>query len=1163
MNWKLAINAALTLSLVAPSVSQANTAALDEQLKRWPGQTEFLNHADGYEFLRGGIDKSVQLESVALSGTRSDGSAKREVQESDVFKVGPNSEKLYLLNNYRGLIEADFSGGADKARISDRLDTYGNLPTAMYSDYENESLVLLDNYFWDRSDNSHTPKSRMALVSTDGLKNIDEEVLLGHISDSRKVGDIYYVATRSVHWRNEKQSNFGMVYALKVEDGQIEKIAEHKLTLPVSWNETMNIVEVPLGEVDGEMRYNYYLIAITQGGWAWWRNSQSQVEVIDITDAEGTIKPNMVANIKGQVRERSYTSIKDNTLVVVSNYTENNRLHTAVETFGLRTGVSSIITEEEAERRLLNARKAIIDERELTFKDQKNQEIMNSVEAEAQKRLLADSKDGIKNLFIGDLKGNYRKAHADHIETAHHGDGQNVNIQDVRFMDNNLYVFWVPRPQTNDPLDLFDISNVQNGAKYIGREHFDGNVTRAFPVRYEGKDYVVGLGQGQKTVNAGEETNVWFPQVTMFEIGRKKDGVTPKRPRRLTRTLLSSNDNVRSAFEGADKNVDFRFNSETGTGVILYPVTAGWWGTGNENKGARLIGFDLNAAMDEEDDEAAVEGALLKGSTGYLQRVFRNSELELIHSLTSEALASHDEPTDAIGAADQVAKSYEPLELVRDIRDYISHNGTEIQVVANGHSWRNSENNSVELRVVETPDAEKDQVVATHTLKGSFAGAFVDKKNSVAYIATHLFKQNTWKEVDGVSKSNEDGFSKHFITPVLLSEQGASLANPIELVASEISVKDDNFHFGGPGFGRGLWWGNWWLKTVNFQTHGDTVLATMGTAIYPLTASAATVEALKVSEACAIAEVPEIAKKDESDENSLWGPTKYVSPNQVLNLNGELVLFIRDVVIDPERSKNTRNQSSKVHYTRNHIQELTIEGDNLVCGMKRHIPGFPMSFSQTEDKLHLITQDTSVADINKHVREQVIDWDTKEKVEYTHYRVYTDARISVVQLAGQTTLTDTEKTNRYPDLKKTDAGELVSFSPGKSGKDQNSPFYPPNLNTYGVSNDGALDIKVDVLDTFRTERYARLADVVQGKDGETLFVVRDYQSVSVLRKSAGEEPEVLSVRLANGKSNAFSEKASLPYSWYGNANFTYNANSDSLVYTAGKYGVYEIELSSN
>src|SRR5207248_2394162 len=105
-------------------------------------------------------------------------------------------------------------------------------------------------------------------------------------------------------------------------------------------------------------------------------------------------------------------------------------------------------------------------ERQLKGKDGDAREAMYST-------LVADAQIGIQGRFVKTADGKLRKILPDSVVTVGDTTGLSARLQDVRYVGNLLYVFWVPHNQI-DPFDLFDISAPQNGVKYLSRLQFDG-----------------------------------------------------------------------------------------------------------------------------------------------------------------------------------------------------------------------------------------------------------------------------------------------------------------------------------------------------------------------------------------------------------------------------------------------------------------------------------------------------------------------------------------------------------------------------------------------------------------------------------------------------------------------------------------------------------------
>ena len=498
----------------------------------------------------------------------------------------------------------------------------------------------------------------------------------GLVMDSRIVGDVLYVASRD--------DDKGLVTSYSLTSSDLHQVEQHALSLPVAYGENMNIIQ---------QGNDYFLVAVlADKGWGWWRNA-SVVDVVDISDAKGKIKPLMSVATRGFIRERSQTSIANRALIVTSNYApketlpgQQEVLRIAVETFKFPETTSEILTDDEAQFRKLNIQRQVqghygTDLEQLTDK------------------LMNDATLGLKGRFIRQGE-TLKKIVADSIVTVGDGSGLSAQLQDVRVQDGLLYAFWVPRDQI-DPFDLFDMSHPENGITYLGRLHFDGWIERAIPFSFAGRKFVLGLGWIQPVVDNEDGRRV--PQAMIFEI--KTVGGKLKAVEMSQLSLEGSN--IWTNFNGQDKMVEVR-ETTPGQGEILFGAER--FEKNSFNGGGQIIRFDLSKV---DTSDSLTRGPFLSGGAEWIRRVFTNPEINRINSFSDHALATFSS-TRGTGDAHPV----NILELARDVAGYEIVQGTGVQIVTDGY-WGNV-GATTSLRAVKMVDAEKAQALSTLEIPGTY-----------------------------------------------------------------------------------------------------------------------------------------------------------------------------------------------------------------------------------------------------------------------------------------------------------------------------------------------------------------------------------------------------------------------------------------------------------
>ncbi|MCM0605565.1 MAG: beta-propeller domain-containing protein [Xanthomonadaceae bacterium] len=933
----------LTTSVMAGKLTlqpvPSNQDTIENQLKRFKGQTKFLNsHGGGRAYAMGGAPGGRPEARSASKGA--DG--QREQQESDIYKIGKEGSKLlYLLNDYRGLQTVSFANDPNQPSLVSRVAPTGNHPDDMYYDEKNQRIVVLERLYFD-ADGNYTwsnSQSRALVydVSTPHSPKIIQDLPIdGEIADSRLVGNILYVASSiRPDYRNDynDKSAKGMVTSINFSGEKLSIVEKVALALPTSSRENMNIVEINEGDA-----FKYYLVAVlSQSAWGWW-DRQSLVEVVDISDAAGHIQPLMVVSAKGSINERSQTSIKNGTLMVVSNYqTDNgtaliNRI--AVESFKLPTETSEIISENEALFRKLGI------ERQLKGKTNEETDSLYT-------KLISDSELGIKDRFVQTTTGQLRKILADSVVTVGDSTGLHAVLQDVRFVDNLLYVFWVPQNQI-DPFDLFDISQPQNGIRYLKRLQFEGWIERAIPVQYQNHQYVLGLGHIVPTVN--NENGRRQPQAMLFEITNA--GTDNARAIDIAQITLGDG-RMWTNFNSSDKFIEMKLNSD-GLGSLMFQVQA--IENGKYVSGGKLIDFNLNAAISGNTYKVFKEGRLLNADANWLKRVFSNPEIDRINTFSNQSLGIFNLSDRAASTA--IAQSVGVLELARNITSYVTlpqggQYSLGVQIIQGTGSYYD---NTSELRLVDTKrvDAEKSEALAQITLKGNYVTHLVDQRDGSLVIASQYYaKQESAPNAQGKTYTQYvDGvmIDRFVITPV-----GFSNVSHIDLGL------------------RGAYRKRSWYSQSN-----DHLVQLSNSDLFFIRDD----QLVKI-------------ENNQQKVIPLNGCTTVGREQALLEImNGKFYYSSSETVADPVR-KN-------LSHSRNYIAQVNVGLDSATCSSEINIPGKLIALSPDGA---LITEDSRVTEISERTNSYTNG--KNETVTYSYYEVKTENAIESLKLVGQTaTLVD-------------------------------------------------------------------------------------------------------------------------------------------------------------
>ncbi len=686
MKWILLLSAILSygqsVSSYLPKKEQLTKEFLEKITKTYRGQTQFAKKAYSY---RGG-----RYNSRARSGKTTEVGSSREIQESDVFKVGAKGHKeLFLLNTYRGFQVISFEDGPELPKVKSRLPIYNNYNSEMYY-LKDQEMVLVVNSEWssDRSymgSNYITNIYQIDVSNTADLKLVSENTVGGYLESSRLVGDVLYTVTENYSSSERK----AQITSLKIQKSKMKRIDQKQLHSKDMYIGKMNVFK------SGD---NYYVLS-SRGNWSM---NKGFVDLFDISSESGKISKVQTMQIKGRISERSQMFMHNDHIVTVSNYrkSRNDLAKIAIEAF--KVSKSEIILESSEKKRLI----------------------------------LKDTQ------------------------------GLNASLQDVRVSGNLLYTFWVPANNI-DPFDLVDLSNLENGFNYLGRLHFDGWISKSFPVKYKNKDFIIGLGW---IVPGTGEDNTRYPQAKIFEIVKTKKGIKHKE----VDTLVLDDEKVWARLNGEDKNFEIIPKTDSSF-EILFPVSFREKNSYRSKSGAQLVKVDLAK-------KELSAGAKMQGESSWLKRVFSNVEINKINAFSDKELVTFSNNKNRSGFLNTLSV----LELARNIIDFkVLSNSTGLQVIQT--------EKGVEFRKVRlnNSDAEKHEILRTEKIEGkvkwtkSTSGklkmilAKTIKKATKHGYEREMVKSINYVEFDykkmKVSKGNEISFTENQM------EQGWFSINAYEL----------------------------------------------------------------------------------------------------------------------------------------------------------------------------------------------------------------------------------------------------------------------------------------------------------------------------------------------------------------------------------------------
>lgn len=1103
-NGKNATSSSLDVGKDVKALSAAPKEKATEldALKRFVGQTSFLT-ASSYSGR--GMPESARSAAPSSGLEKAAGGDRREVQESDVYKVAAD-KMLFLLNSYRGLQAIDFKKGADQGELVGRIfpESSGNF-REMYMDSKNKTVYLLaTNYSPARVE-----VSSFDVSNPSQMKAISRMKVNGSLSDSRLVGNILYLATRTYE-ENESGTNksAGIVTSVRLDSSKVEQVQQVKLALSPDYDESMNIVEV-----EKEGKYKYYLLAhLADSGWGLGR--KSAVEVVDISSSEGKILSLMTAYTSGSIVRRNSSQIKDNTLIVVTNYftgkeqarsgneQAQRRLRVAVETFQLPTNKSQFINEKEEKAR--KARLEYEDHR-LSTENLDAEEVIKRTEA-----LLKNKEYGLSGVFVKTENGN-RKLIADARETVGSPDGQHAQIQDVRWNGNHLYVFWVPTNQI-DPFELFDLSNVAVKAKHIARLQFDGWIAKAIPVSFKGRELVIGLGWIVPAVN--NETNRRQMQAKIFEVKRSSTKASIVE----LATLTVNSAKYWANFQSGDKFVETNFKSAN-QGEILFEASTYDSSKGYKD-GGKLVLFDLEAAINGQEDKALQDGAFLVGEGSWLKRIFTNPEINRVQSFSNEALNTFAEVQGA-----GTIQAVQTLELARNIVAYEVTGSNGIQVISKDNYSYEAETTKhggkVSLRLVngKNADAELKQAVSQLEIQGAYLGHL--KMGSDLVIVTRESIDN-WKS--GAESST------HRLSLVRVSENGQMTIADQKEISQSSNRNDQTEERKEAASSLQRIFQRSYSRSVLLQID-DQVLLSVGQKLYNLKAdqklSLTTMDQLGCS-------IPAEAT---------------VQLKQLENKNLVLVQESIEISAVPFNSEGSRTQVQK-----NSMMELTVKDGAIACGLSVNIPGVPILVTDS----HIVSQDTEYKgfEVNEYKEKLENGQETSKK----YYQVKTEGALTVLERKGaQAILTDSRQDKMVGSLELIH-GALLRKKESERQSFVNRPWRGGMRPSHGDIFEGPQNVEFEWLsiDQGRLVSSSEWISLLTTNNG--------YEARIAAKLSLGKERMVLLLTSYSGPAQLLEVQGRslkpmgqvfLPgYS----QKLSYDMKENTLLVAAGLYGVFQIQL---
>jgi hypothetical protein len=287
------------------------------------GQSDFVSSAvsssGGRGDLAGVATDDADQESAAApadtnNGTAAGADASRAISEADILQL--SGDRLYALSRYNGLTVIDVSNPAQL-----RLEGTYSAAAEPFEMYVEDGLVYAMfngwySYVCDEATGACTwqAESRMQAIDTRDPANIrllaDVEVP-GYISDSRRVGDVLYLATEQ----------YGYCYGCEPESNTT--VSSFDVSAPTSFRLVDQLrLPSPENQAGGGHSISVTDQRIYIAGYEYstvnYEVLPSSVQVVDIADASGALQEGARFNVAGGIQSRWQMDEYDGVFRVIS-----------------------------------------------------------------------------------------------------------------------------------------------------------------------------------------------------------------------------------------------------------------------------------------------------------------------------------------------------------------------------------------------------------------------------------------------------------------------------------------------------------------------------------------------------------------------------------------------------------------------------------------------------------------------------------------------------------------------------------------------------------------------------------------------------------------------------------------------------------------------------
>ena len=288
------------------------------------GQSDFISDVNQQNGGRGlavdeaasGAGGSANTGAAAPSASGSDGAAQRAISEADILQL--DGDRLYALSRYSGLSIVDVSNPAAL-----KLEGVYRSAADPFEMYVQDGMVFAMFNGWysyqcdERQVCGWQQTSRMQAIDARDPAHIEllaDYEVPGAIDDSRRVGDVLYLATHEwgACWRCGTQPNTAITSFNVADPSKFVKVDQ--LRLPAASDTYLGQRSITVTDqriyISG-WEWNYGLSSSSN-------QNAASIQVVDISDPNGALKQGAKFAIAGQIQSRWQMDEYDNVLRVIS-----------------------------------------------------------------------------------------------------------------------------------------------------------------------------------------------------------------------------------------------------------------------------------------------------------------------------------------------------------------------------------------------------------------------------------------------------------------------------------------------------------------------------------------------------------------------------------------------------------------------------------------------------------------------------------------------------------------------------------------------------------------------------------------------------------------------------------------------------------------------------